>query len=170
MFKNAFVMYCLIGMLAFNSCKNVPPDEAVIKEAFEAIKSKDWERYSRLTITTYDYALKENKIGPFQEQQSFTGGVLKPQEIKSQREAFEKAVKGGEGIINFGQAEFISLGSLKEIGNIPTLSGEPIQATAYSLRIKQGQAEIDTKDIDPIFFLARWGEQCRIIKMTFRNS
>jgi hypothetical protein len=165
----SLILLLTIGTL-FSGCSKRPPDEALIKEAFYALKEKDWEAYSRLTITTADFALKEKKIGIFQESQSYTGGVFKPQEIERQKLSFEKAITGGEKIINFNQAEFVSLGLVKESGNIPTLTGEDIPVTAYSIKIRDGNVEVDTKDLDPIFILTKWGNQYRILKLGFREA
>jgi hypothetical protein len=141
----------------------------LIKEAFTAIKKNDWAAYSRLTVTAADFMLRENKIGPFEEKQSYAGSVLKPEEIQSQRAQFESAVEGGDGLIDFRNAEFVALGSIVEKGDHPLLTGGSVPFVAYSVRINVDGKEFDSRELSPRFVVVKWGHKPRLLRLLFNE-
>lgn len=162
---------CFLFMLVivFGSCSGRPTtEEKLLEQAFNAIKKEDWDAYGTLTVTYADFLLKAQSINAFHEKNSYDGGVLKPEQLKQQREEFEIAVQGGEGIIDFKNADFISPGNVVHAGSLEALEGPAIPYKIYSLKVKSPGSSL-THDY-PRFMVVRWNEEFRIMKLEFPDS
>ena len=141
-------------------------EEGLLEKAFDAIREGSWEGYSRWTITTSDFILKEQGMqGAFKEKQSFAGGVLKKEDKERARQDFQRAVAGGPGLIDFKKATFVGKGTLLHAGHEDTLSGGSIPVQVFSLRIKSDGKVVDTKDLGPHFVLTRWNGRFRVLRL-----
>ena len=170
--KRALRVACLVSFaLASVCCGTRPssPEEELIRDAFNAIKKNDWKAYSKLTITTADFMLKEHEAGPFEEKQSYAGSILKPEEIERQRLEFDRAVAAGKGIIDFRKAQFVSLGATKETTSEELLTGSTISTTTHSVRIRLDGKETDSRELDPLFVTVKWGDEPRLLRLRFRD-
>jgi hypothetical protein len=145
-------------------------ESRMLNEAFNALKAKSWDDFSELAITMSDYDLKQNNVSPFKAGQSFSGGVMKPQEMEKLRAQFASAVQGGEEFIDFSASEFISKGTVINRGVSKSLTGVDIPYTTYALKIRKAGAELDTKDLDPAFVVVKWGERYRLLRLDFMEA
>jgi hypothetical protein len=148
-------------------CQRLDPTaspEAVVEAAYAAIKAGDWEAYSDLTVTSADFILKEQGMqSKLKGQGSFAGAVLKPEEQQAQREQFERALAGGEGLIDFKLREF-GRAHLAARGFEETLSGSEIPISAYLVSVA-GETR-PTQD-GPSFVVAQWGSFYKVLRLTF---
>ncbi len=142
--------------------------KALLKQAFQAIKQNDWDKYSKLTITEADFDLKQNKVSPFKQKQSYVGSVLKPEQQQQQRQDFQRAITGGEGIIPFATAEYVSVGSVVSSGTAESLAGAAIPYTVYSLKVKSGGSEFDSQNLEPLFVVTQWQGEYRLLNLYFK--
>ncbi len=89
----------LLGAMLTSGCSKPDPSsspEALVEAAYEAIRTNSWEDYSKLTVTTADFILKEhNAQSAFKQKQSYVGSQLKPEEQARQRQDFARAVGAG---------------------------------------------------------------------------
>jgi len=138
-------------------------EEKVLRNAFKAIQNNDYATYRRTAITTADIMIKRMGLSPLKAKQSYVGGVLKPEELKQQREEFRWAVEGGDGWIDFEDAEFRGAGTLLDSGSSELLQGGYYQYRIYTIEIEQDGELIDTEGMYPYFVLTPWGSGYKII-------
>jgi hypothetical protein len=142
-------------------------EEGVLRAAFTALRKDRWEDYSKLTITMSDFILKEHKINRFAEKQSFAGGILKPEEKAQQKAAYLRAVRGGAGLIDFRRAQFLRAGSVLDEGKLESLSGREVPFRRFSIRMRSGRAEVDSRALSPRFVVVPWQGGYRLLRLEF---
>ncbi len=154
------------------SCSSRPTtEEALLEQAFDAIKENDWEAYQKLTITYADFLLKAQKTSRAEEQMSYAGGVLKPEELQSQREQFDRAVAGGEGQIDFRRTEFIGAGPVFLESTMELLTAEEkVPFKIYALKIAEGGMQRETRDLFPRFTVVPWEGEYRVMRLEFPKT
>jgi hypothetical protein len=157
-------LICLTGLLI--GCA-AAPDEDVVKKAFTAIKANDWETYSQLTITAADFMQQQAGIGMAQEQLSYIGTTVKPQQQQKQRQQFERAVAGEPGTIDFARVKFLGLGEPIERGTHPLLTGGEMPYTVYVPRLAIDGKELDGHSLVPRIVLVQVGEAFRILELDY---
>ena len=141
-------------------------EEKLLAEAFSALKAKDWEAFSALTVTTADYDMKEMNTPPLLERQTFSGGVMKPEQQMQIRDQFTAVVdEEVEGTIQFDKAEFVSKGKVVMQGAVESLSGQMIPYRVYSIRIEVDGETIDTRDMSPRFVIVKFNGRPRILAL-----
>ena len=157
----------LLGAMLTSGCSKPDPSsspEALVEAAYEAIRTNSWEDYSKLTVTTADFILKEhNAQSAFKQKQSYVGSQLKPEEQARQRQDFARAVGGGEGLIDFKQRKF-SRTQLAAEGTQETLSGSHIPVSAYLVAV-DGATTASTEG--PSFVVVKWGSFYRLLGLNF---
>jgi hypothetical protein len=141
------------------------PEEELLDAAFIALKKKDWNAFSELTVTTADFDIQTLKQSPLMERQSYAGGVLRPEERLRIKEQFEIAAGGGEGMIDFESAEFVSVGKAIDRGMVESIGGELIPFTSYSIKIEVDGETVDTRDLRPVFIVVKWQGRPRILAL-----
>ena len=166
------VVFAICAMMAGCKSKESSPgaskeQERLLKKAFAAIEDNDWEAYSHLTITTSDFSMERQGITGFKKGESYQGSVLKPEQEKKQKAQFEKAVAGGEGIIDFKNAKFVSAGGFTAKGTQELVSGGEIAVTSCFLRIKVSGEKKAREDLAPLFNLVDWKGVPRILALAF---
>lgn len=143
-------------------------EENVVKEAFEAIKEGDLQRYEKITITAADYLLKKQGVSVFKARQTYAGGVLRREERETQRKEFDMAKAGGPGRIDFTGSELVGPGKRVEQGVLPYLEGVRIPYATYSVIIRTAEGKkIDTRNFYPLFMVAAWGDEYRMLGLVF---
>lgn len=160
--------FCLTGCPGSSS--PLKQRETLLRQTFQAMKQNDWQNYSKLTITTADYDLKQSSVSPAKAKQSYAGGVAKPRMQEQQKADFQEAVTGGEGIIDFRNAQFVSIGSALDQGTISSLNGVQIPYTTYSLMLKIAGQEIDSKALKPVFTVVEWQDEHRLLNLQFNQQ
>lgn len=157
----------LLGALSASGCSKSDPSsspEALVEAAYEAIRTNSWEDYSKLTVTTADFILKEhNAQSQFKQKQSYVGSQLKPEEQARQRQDFARAVAGGEGLIDFKQRKF-SGAHLAGEGTQETLSGSLIPVSAYLVAV---EGATSPSPDGPGFVVVKWGSFYRLLGLSF---
>ena len=149
----------------------ISSEEGLLENVFNALKDEDWEAFQKLTITYADFLLRKQKINAFMEQQSYAGGVLKPEEMNKQRKQFEQTIRDKKNQIDFKNASFISLGSLINESSLELLvSDENIFTKTYSLIIQINDQIIDSKNLFPTFTIVRWYEEYRLLNLNFSKE
>ncbi len=112
----------------------------------------------KTTITSADFDLRAQGISPFKESASFLGSSVKPEQKKRQKRQFWTARRGGSDFIDFSKDRLLGLGACLGEETQETLLGERIQVGVYSVRIRRGGKEMDSKDLFPKFALVRLGK------------
>jgi hypothetical protein len=157
-----------IALLSLLACtKPTSSPEALVEAAFESIKKNDWEAYAPLTITTADFILQENKVSKFKQGQTYAGGMLRPEEHKLQKEQFQKAARGGAGILEFHQAKFDRAVRVAS-ANQELLSGSAIPVTFYAVALDGGGGK--PSQLDPGFVVVEWNRSYRLLALRFRDA
>ena len=141
--------------------------ERLLEKASAAIKANDWAAYSRLTITPADLSMAREGVTGLKQRQTYQGSVLKPEQEKAQKEQFEKAVAGGEGLIDFRNAKYVSAGGIAGTGSLELLTGGDVPFTSFYLRIKVSGETKDTKDLAPLFVVVDYKGTPRILALAF---
>lgn len=145
-------------------------DEQLLASCFGAIKANDWETYKRLALTPAD--ILEQVSGsrprsPLKGRQGYVGSVLRPEQMKVHEEAFQRAVRGGKGQIDFARSTFVGPGTLLGTQNPWRRMGASFPYRIYSLRVEAGGQAIDTKGLRPIFTVVTWEDKQRLIDLAF---
>lgn len=141
-----------------------PSEERIVREAFEALKEKNLQRFEGTTITTADFIMRDNGLNDFHDQASYAGSVLKPQEVDQQSEDYFAVINAsGERCIDFSSATFVSLGTAVRTDSFESGDGKKIPYNEWSIVIKTGGREIDTKDLSPRFKTVEWNGAHRIL-------
>lgn len=117
------------------------------------------------TITSADFDLWEQGISPFQQQQSYLGAGVKPEQRTRQKKQFRKALAAEPDFIDFSEDRFLGLGSRVSEVTQETLTGLQIPVEVYSVRIRRGDADVDSKDLFPKFAIVRWGSNYRLLDL-----
>jgi hypothetical protein len=156
---------CLAGIFAC-SLEPLPPEERLVEQAFKAIRDNDWQEYSKMTITTADIMLRNSRISPIEERQSYLGTSLRPQQRALQQEQFRRAVRGGP--IDFRNAKFVSVGADERHFVYELLLGGAIPVSSYSLRVEIEGQEIESEE--PRIIVVKWNGQPRILGLSFHDS
>ena len=159
-----------VALVGCETHKSMDRAEYTLERAFEALKERDWEGFSKLTVTGADLINQANGVGRFERGQSYAGAVLKPEEISKLRAGFDRTGSGGQHMIDFKNAEFVSIGSAIRSGDWPLLSGDSVPYTLYSLKIRSGGKELDTRELDPAFYVVRFGSFYKIIGLSFADE
>jgi hypothetical protein len=160
-------LIAIISLCIASSCIIREPDESpqmLFKTSFKAIKKNDWSSFSKYVLTMADILQKQMgvKMSKFKQKQSYAGGVLKPEQMKSMKVLFEKAQRNGPRMIIFKESKFAGIGTL--------LDGHPDdkkRGALYSIRIKINGEEIDSKDMYPLFLIMPWEGSWRILDLIF---
>ena len=147
----------LLLVLALAGCHRDPREELVGK-VFEAIRTKRTTAFMKTTITSADFDLRAQGISPFKEHMSYLGSSVKPEQKKRQRRQFWKVRAGGPGFIDFSEDRLLGLGTCLGEETQETLTGVKIPVSVYSVRIRRGGKEMDSKDLFPKFAMVRLGE------------
>ena len=149
------------------SSKRPRTEEDLLRLAFEALKERQWEQYSRLIITRADFFLYEDNISEFEEPNSYLGSVIKPEQIEMHKNLFFRSIQGGQNFIRFDQTEFCRPGSLLKLETKKLIEKDPVILNTYSLVITDGNTEFDTKELYPHFTVAYvpWMGQYRILEL-----
>ncbi len=152
----------------FYSCSH--PDKTpkdILRTTFNCIKNNDWERFKPFVITQADILVKtiDLKIKPSQRKSSYAYGVLKPEHLKDMKERFEKAAKGGNGLIDFSDSRFIGEGAFFEDKKL-----SPEEGGIYSLKINTSKKSIDTGDMYPKFMIIKWEGVWKVHKIMFKDD
>jgi hypothetical protein len=156
-------------LFAAGGCTSRPDtEERLLEKAFEAIQEKDWEAYNKLTVTYADFLLKSQKTGRFEERLTYARNVLRPEEQQSQREQFDRAAAGGEGQIDFQRSRFVATGSVILESRMELLDeNETVPFKIYSLKVRVGGNESDTRLLSPHFTAVPWEAEYRLMRLEF---
>jgi hypothetical protein len=172
--RKAFVILSAFIVVSVGTigCTSRPTtEEALLEQAFDAIKENDWEAYQKLTITYADFLLKAHKTSRVEEQMSYAGDVLKPEELQSQREQFDRAVAGGKGQIDFRRTEFLGAGPVFLESMMELLTAEEkVPFKIYALKIAEGGMQRETRDLFPRFTVVPWEGEYRIMRLEFPKT
>jgi len=160
----------LASVLVLGACERQDPTasaEGVVEAAYAAIKANDWDAYSKLTVTSADFILKENNAqSQFKQKSSYVGSQLKPEEQRRQKQEFQRAVAGGEGQIDFQTHKF-EKAHLAAQGNEELLNGSTIPVSAY-LVAAEGQSAPSQEP--PGFVVVPWGSFYKVLRLTFPDA
>lgn len=145
-----------------SSCSKDPrrSEESLVGAAYSAIAHDDRERYRDLVITPADLMLRANR-GPFGDDLTYEGSVLRPEELEQHRLRFDQARRGGPGLMDFS-ADRLDRSRLVARGERELLSGEMVEVAVYAADLKRG-----TEPAGPLFQLVRWGSEFRILALRF---
>ncbi|MEX1275001.1 MAG: hypothetical protein WEE20_03665 [Bacteroidota bacterium] len=156
-------------LFVVGGCASRPDtEERLLDKAFEAIQEKDWETYSKLTVTYADFLLKSQKTGRFEERLTYAGNVLKPEERQSQREQFDRAAAGGEGQIDFQRSRFVATGSVILESRMELLDeNDTVPFKIYSVKVRLNGNESDTRLLSPHFTVVPWEAEYRLMRLEF---
>ncbi|MBI3005603.1 MAG: hypothetical protein HYY49_09345 [Ignavibacteriales bacterium] len=156
----------IVLFVSLTACTNKPTsEEKLLEQAFDAIKSDDWEAYSALTITYADFLMKAQHINAFNEKNSYAGGVLKPEQRKQQEQEFRATVKGGPGIIDFKNSSFVSSGRIVHSGSLEAFEGPDIPYRIFGIVAESAGGSAVPEY--PRFMVVPWNEEFRIMKLEF---
>ncbi len=176
-----FTLLIVLGVLALLldflfTPANYNTEEKLLRECFKTIRKNDWESFTRIVVTPSDIMSKSMgvKRNPLTDSMTYAGGVLRPEEIAQLRVSFDRAVKGGDGQIDFPNSRFVGLG--KKLIDGTALDGSEgggsIPMPSYSIRVKSNGEEFDTADAElfPIFTLVSWNNEWRMFALEFGDS
>lgn len=136
-------------------------DADLIRASYSAIKEENWESFKENAVTTADFDLKKLKIRPLQESQSFTGSVLKKEQQKRLKAAFDSACTGGQGLIDFKKS---NLAGSKMLASYETksLSGQTLPIRLYAFETGK-----DSRLSPPYLALTTWKESPKVLALLF---
>ena len=140
-------------------------EERAVREAFDALKKKDMQRFRTISITRADFILRDNGLSDFHDEASYAGSVMKPEEQAEQARDFESATRGGPGQIDFASVTFKSLGTVLQSARIDSSDGKSFPFKEYSIVVKGPSGEVDTKDLSPRFVVVPWEGGHRILEL-----
>ena len=135
----------------------------LLRQACEALRDGDWNRYRLLTITHADFLMKNQG---FKSELGYAATLRQEAQARLHKQ-FDAAVAGGAGRIDFRRAAYVGPGTLLRQETSDLLDGAAVPLRIYSVRIRLDGAELDTKDLYPRFVLAKWGEGERIYDLEF---
>lgn len=173
-FKWLGLLLLFVFITACSGSNNKQPTQRdidkLLKQAFNTIKTRDWQNYQALTITSADFILKRRGISKFKEKQSFVGSSLKPSEIDRQRQQFKLAKNAAdefnEDMIYFDKDTYVSLGTLVEQGALPTLDDVRIPFQTYTIKVESESGKA-MDDLYPYFVVVQWRNKPRILMLLF---
>jgi hypothetical protein len=163
-----FSVFLFFTLYYLTSCFPTETDkiDELLGNAFKAIRNRDWEGYRKLTVTSADFILKKMKISIIKYKQTFAGSSLKPMELQNHQNKFETLIKmnsgKNEGVIDFTNSKYDSMGKLVGRGVKTTLNNVEIPYQILTLKVKSLTDEIK-KDLLPYFVVVKWGDHYKIL-------
>lgn len=144
---------------SFLNCSTLSDEERIAVQAMKAIAAGDWPSYEKLTVTTADFVMQQNKkTSPTK--QSYSGAVLKPRQKERQKLDFERAVSSEAGFLNFKQEEIRNAVLLEAI-SYDLLTGEKISGNLFTTNFYTEQTK------KPALVVVPWGDSYRILGLKF---
>lgn len=114
-------------------------ESALLKQCYNAIKQNDWKSFEPLIM------------------------ALKPEQVALFKEEFARAVRGGEGQIDFQHTRWVGVGEL-----LTTMQAfENYTGQIYSLKLTSDAGAFDTKALFPHFMIVRAGDGWRLLALVF---
>lgn len=163
-----------IAAVAFVGCQlldQTPPEEKVAKAAFDAIKTNNWNKFSDHVATHSDFIMKPDKnANPLTGGHTMGTAMIRAEELTIIHADFDRAVKGGENLVDFKRAEFVSLGAERKTGDLPLWTEEKVTYTIYSFRIRINGAEQDTAGSWPRFMMVKYGGKPKVFAILYNEG
>lgn len=153
----ALVCVCLL------SCGSQDPGESVAREAFDALKKKDWTRYKALTITLAEIALSHDKISPFKQKMTYVGSSVRAQEEDQIKNVFDGYCQ--KDCLKSADLKSLKLTDSADIKN-PWSQGEcEIPVSKYSAQISGSLSE--PVCVVPKFVVTQWHGRFYLLGLQF---
>lgn len=145
-----------------------PPEEKVARAAFDAIRTNNWKAFTEHVATHSDFIMKPDKsANPLTGGHTMGSALIRAEEMDFMHGEFDRAVKGGENLLDFKRAEFVSLGAERKTGVLPLWTEEQVNYTIYSFRVRIQGAEQDTAGTYPRFMMVKYDGQPKVFAIMF---
>jgi hypothetical protein len=160
-------------------------DLAILQEAFTAVSENNFTKFSAIAMVRADFILareleqaaemqkkaagKEPGLTGSEMLKRFghTAEVVAPEERRTQREAFERAVAGGPEQIDFHTSRFLSAGTLVGREAVPLADEQALPVRVYSVRLTTPSGEVDSRDLLPLFAIADYRGAPKLLGLRF---
>jgi hypothetical protein len=168
--RTATFALAAVAIVGCQLLDQTPPEEKAAKAAFEAIKTNNWKLFTEHVATHSDFIMKPDK-----EANPLTGGhtmgtaLIRAEEMDFLHAEFDRAAKGGENLVDFKRAEFVSLGAERKTGVLPLWTEETVNYTIYSFRVRINGAEQDTAGSWPRFMMVKYEGKPKIFAIMFSD-
>jgi hypothetical protein len=144
------------------SCGSQDPSEGIVRNAFDALKEKNWVRYKERMITLAEIALSHDKVSPFKRKMGYVGSSVRDEQENRLKKDFDEVsqtdcLKG----TSFKSAKLIAKEDLKN----PWTEGDcVIPLSTYAIQtdgsLKQGCKL-------PTFVVTQWHGRFYLLGLQF---
>ncbi len=140
-----------VGGLGCNPTDASP--EKLVGATFKAIQAKDYDAYRKYMLTRADLEVAASgQQGLFKQKMGYAGGVLKPEELKQQRQDFDAATAGTLGL-DFSRAQYVGLAS-SQTAPVELMTGPQVDARLVTMKVRVDGKEQDVAS--PAFLVIPW--------------
>lgn len=171
LFRLSRTAACVLATAALVGCQlldQTPPEDKVAKAAFDAIKTNNWKAFTEHVATHSDFFMKPDKnANPLTGGHSMGSAMIRAEEMDFMHGEFDRAVRGGENLLDFKRAEFVSLGAERKTGVLPLWTEDTVNYTIYSFRVKISGAEQDTAGSWPKFLMVKYGGKPKVFAIMY---
>lgn len=167
--RTAALALAAVALVGCQILDQTPPEEKVAKAAFDAIRTNNWKAFTEHVATHSDYLIKPDKsANPLTGGHTMGSALIRSEEMDFLHMDFDRAVNGGESLLDFKRAEFVALGAERKTGNLP-IAEEPVPYTIYSFRVKINGAEQDTAGMWPRFLMVKYDGKPKVFAIMFSD-
>lgn len=168
--RSAWVVAAAALLAGCQLLDQTPPEEKVAKACFNAIKTNNWKAFTEHVATQSDFIFKPDKnANPLTGGHTMGSAMIRSEEMDFLHGDFDRAVQSGESLVDFKRAEYVSLGAERKTGQFPMMSGDLVDYTIYSFRVKINGAEQDTAGTWPKFMLVKYDGKPKLFAIMFSD-
>ncbi|MBK6315041.1 MAG: hypothetical protein IPF53_12180 [Blastocatellia bacterium] len=162
------VALAAVALVGCQLLDQTPPEEKVAKAAFDAIKTNNWKAFTEHVATHSDFIMRPDKnANPLTGGHTMGSALIRAEEMDFLHAEFDRAVSGGENLLDFKRAEYVSLGAERKAGVLPLWTEEKVDYTIYSFRVRINGVEQDTAGSWPRFMLVKYEGKPKVFAIMY---
>lgn len=129
------------------------PEGKLVKSAFNAIRDQDWKKFEKLFVNRFELLARKHSPNRIAASQSFSGGVMKPEEDQRIRVIFAALGKPSPKSLDFSSVKFEDIYLVEERLDQVLLDLDGLEVPTKLYGIKTVAGESTQNHLDPLFLV-----------------